>query len=31
MVDHKLVPIPLVFVFTVTIQTSNLDENAVKK
>ena len=31
MVDHKLVPIPLVFVFIVTIQTSNPDEDTVKK
>ena len=31
MADHKAVPIPLVFVFTVTIQTSNADEELVKK
>ena len=31
MADHKPVPIPLVFVFIVTIQTSNPDEDTVKK
>ena len=31
MADHKVVPIPLVFVFIVTIKTSNADEEPVKK
>ena len=31
MADHKPIPILLVFVFIVTIQTSNPDEDAVKK